>query len=495
MALFNIAWRNIKEHKTKTLIVGIIITIGITVLVVGNSMMDTAAMGIKKKYIQNYTGDLIITSETDSNLTLLGAMDMDSRTKSLPTIPDYFQVKEMVLSHPDVIAVSGQAAGMAQIEIDEHIKSFTFLFGIDPAEYRTMFTDNLDIIDGAFLEPGEEGIILSNRIVERMEKDYNYKVTAGSSFILTGFNPGGGAKIREVKVKGIFEFKNSNPQLDMVSLITIDTLRSLNGMTLGAELAVQASENETDLMEEFSEDDLFGEGDSLFGDDMVETTDESLTFNEDELKSILGDTGERDRLAQTDSGAWHFLLVKIKEGKSAVKVMMGLSARFKEKDMLVKVNDWISGAGPLGSMADAFKLAFNILILIIAVVAIIIIMITLVISITERISEIGTMRALGAQKGFVRLMILSETIMISAVFGLIGIILGSLILFILGATGISAPNMFFEMIFGGKVLYPVISMGTILQSIFIIFLIGIISSLYPVAVALKIQPVTAIQSK
>jgi putative ABC transport system permease protein len=146
-------------------------------------------------------------------------------------------------------------------------------------------------------------------------------------------------------------------------------------------------------------------------------------------------------------------------------------------------------------MADAFKLAFNILILIIAVVAIIIIMITLVISITERISEIGTMRALGAQKGFVRLMILSETIMISAVFGLIGIILGSLILFILGATGISAPNMFFEMIFGGKVLYPVISMGTILQSLFIIFLIGIISSLYPVAVALKIQPVTAIQSK
>jgi len=118
---------------------------------------------------------------------------------------------------------------------------------------------------------------------------------------------------------------------------------------------------------------------------------------------------------------------------------------------------------------------------------------TLVISVTERATEIGTMRALGAQKSFIRRMILWETVLTSGIFGLIGAVVGLIVLWILGATGIEAPNIFFEMLFGGKVLHPVPSPGAIAASLFIVIAIAVAASLYPLRIALKTPPVKAMQ--
>ena len=68
-----IAFRNIRRHKTKTLIIGILITIGITVLVVGNSLMDTASRGIERTYIESYTGHVVITGRHDGGLRSWGS--------------------------------------------------------------------------------------------------------------------------------------------------------------------------------------------------------------------------------------------------------------------------------------------------------------------------------------------------------------------------------------------------------------------------------------
>ena len=121
------------------------------------------------------------------------------------------------------------------------------------------------------------------------------------------------------------------------------------------------------------------------------------------------------------------------------------------------------------------------------VVAVIIIMNTLVISVTERINEIGTMRAIGARKGFVRRMIGSETVALAFVFGAFGVILGLALLFILGATGIPASNLFLQILFGGEVLRPEVSPGSVMFSLVMVAVIAVVSSLYPLAVALRIS--------
>jgi putative ABC transport system permease protein len=120
---------------------------------------------------------------------------------------------------------------------------------------------------------------------------------------------------------------------------------------------------------------------------------------------------------------------------------------------------------------------------------------TLVISVIERTAEIGTMRALGAQKGFIWKMFFTETITITLLFGFIGIVLALIIVGILNLIGIPATNVFLRVLFGGNVLRPGVSLLSILGSVFIVSGIGLLSHIYPVSVALKIQPVRAIQTE
>jgi putative ABC transport system permease protein len=170
-----------------------------------------------------------------------------------------------------------------------------------------------------------------------------------------------------------------------------------------------------------------------------------------------------------------------------------LDSYFTKEGIDATVMDWQESAGAIGTLSSAVKIVFNVLVLIIAIVAIIIIIMnTIVISVTERVPEIGTMRAVGAKKGFIFRLILTEVMIIVLVFGLIGIGLGASLLVVLNLTGIEAANMFFEIIFGGKVLHPVLSGQAMAMALDVIGSIGILASLYPIAIALRIQPVRAI---
>ena len=105
------------------------------------------------------------------------------------------------------------------------------------------------------------------------------------------------------------------------------------------------------------------------------------------------------------------------------------------------------------------------------------------------------MRALGAHKKFVRRMFLLETLSISWVFGIVGIVLGALIVIVLGATGIRTSNDFLKIMFGGELLEPTLSAFSVWISLVIITAIGLLASVYPVMVALRVQPIRAVQTE
>jgi putative ABC transport system permease protein len=139
-------------------------------------------------------------------------------------------------------------------------------------------------------------------------------------------------------------------------------------------------------------------------------------------------------------------------------------------------------------MADVISILFYGILAIIAIVVVIVIMNTLVVSISERTNEIGTMRALGASKGYIRDMISLETIFITIVFGILGIILGVFLLGIATQIGFQATGTFTKIILGGDVFIPQISGVSIILSVVAITIVSVFSSLYPVAVALRISP-------
>jgi len=193
--------------------------------------------------------------------------------------------------------------------------------------------------------------------------------------------------------------------------------------------------------------------------------------------------------------AWQFLLVKLRKGESAPRFIADLKKIAADIDEGDHAQDWVEGAGSVARTAQTVKLVFDLMVSIVAVIVIMITMNVLVVSISERVPEIGTLRALGAKKRFIRRMILLETTFLAVIAGLAGLLLGYVILVILRKSGIAAPNLYFEALFAGKKLVPSISAGSALRAFLWIFGMSIFSSLYPIALALRIKPVVAMQGE
>ncbi len=480
--VWRIAIRNLQEHRAKSLIVGTIILIGTFVLVVGNSLMDSAAAGIRRSFIDNFTGHLVLAGVTDAPVSLFGVRTTDFLNTRTPRLDGYGRLVEAVADHPDVAAWSPQASDAATVNLTAEDgtsigESFSRLWGIDPARYLAVFPDAAELIAGALLAPEQVGLVLSEEIATDLAESAGRAVRPGDRVLLTATTTAG-IKVREVPVTGIFRFRNALPQLDFVSLVDITTLRTLTGMTVSAPAEQILTDEQMAGLGTVDEGELFGGGDA---GPLVQETETGAS-----PPSVL-DLGERAE-SVVDSGAWHFLLLKLRRPGAADRVTETLERIIADEDLGAQVLGWVDAAAPLSQLSDGFKIVFNVVIIVIAVVAVIIIMNTLVISVTERMSEIGTMRAIGARKGFVRRMIGAETVTLAFVFGGAGVVLALVLLAILGATGIRATNLFLRILFGGEVLRPAVSPGSVAFSLLMVAAIAVLSSLYPLAVALRISP-------
>jgi putative ABC transport system permease protein len=162
----------------------------------------------------------------------------------------------------------------------------------------------------------------------------------------------------------------------------------------------------------------------------------------------------------------------------------------------IKVSEWWYAAAPMSTFTFGIQLVLNISLAIIFVVSIIIIMNTLIISVMERTKEIGTIRALGGKKSFIFKLFIAETCIVSVLFGFLGLVIGTGIIFLLQLVGIPAEAIsFLGTLTTSNVLYPSLSFWTILYSLLFIGIVGILSSLYPVYYAVKISPIKALQEE
>ena len=59
--IIKLALRNLKEHKSKTLIISMFILFGVAIVIMGNSFLESVNRGLEKDFRSNLTGDLTIT--------------------------------------------------------------------------------------------------------------------------------------------------------------------------------------------------------------------------------------------------------------------------------------------------------------------------------------------------------------------------------------------------------------------------------------------------
>ncbi len=501
--VWRIAIRNVQEHRAKSLIVGTIILVGTFVLVVGNSLMDSAAAGIRRTFIDNFTGHLILAGVTDAQVSLFGVRSTDFLNVRTPRLDGFEALRAAVADHPQVAAWSPQAESTVSVSLPGPDgtslgETFAQVWGVEPARYRAMFPDAAELVAGSFVDPDQAGLVLSEASAKELAESADRDVAPGDRLLLTATTEAG-IKVREVPVTGIFRFRNALPQLDTMSFVDITTLRTLQGMTVSAPAEVILTDEQMAGLGSVDESDLFGGafaegagGESPFPEGSVQ---DGLVqeIGSDSATPALLDFGDRQETV-IDSGAWHFLVIKLHRAGAAARVIADLQQVIDEGDLNAQVMGWMPAAAPFSQLSNGFRIVFNVVVIVIAVVAVIIIMNTLVLSVTERISEIGTMRAIGARKGFVRRMIGAETVSLAFVFGGMGVLLGVVALVVLGATGIRASNLFLQILFGGEVLRPTISAGSVAFALAMVTAIAVVSGLYPLAVALRISPRQAMGS-
>ncbi len=93
--LIRIALRNLREHTSKSLIIGSLIILGVIIIVVGNSLLDTAEQGVHRMFIDNYTGDVFISGipKTPGASVSLFGLQAAGDSESTPVLPDFDAVR------------------------------------------------------------------------------------------------------------------------------------------------------------------------------------------------------------------------------------------------------------------------------------------------------------------------------------------------------------------------------------------------------------------
>lgn len=115
----------------------------------------------------------------------------------------------------------------------------------------------------------------------------------------------------------------------------------------------------------------------------------------------------------------------------------------------------------------------------------------MLVSVDERVREIGLRRALGARKTHIRLQMLAETLVLMLLGGAIGIVLSYAIAAAVGTLPLLGP--LFEDESGKADIHMHIDSFTVILSTVVLLFIGVLSGLMPALKASKLDPVEALR--
>jgi putative ABC transport system permease protein len=113
----------------------------------------------------------------------------------------------------------------------------------------------------------------------------------------------------------------------------------------------------------------------------------------------------------------------------------------------------------------------------------------MLIVVKERTKEIGIRRALGATPWTIRSQILLESIFLTIISGMAGIVLASAVLILVNSIldGMDTSDMMFA--------NPSVNIGVVLIALTILILSGLLAGLIPAQNAIKIKPVEALRTE
>lgn len=325
---------------------------------------------------------------------------------------------------------------------------------------------------------------------------YPFKV--GDTINLRSYTRSGFLKTVPLKIYGLYQFSGleSSDLAGAFNFVDMVSYRELYGR--------MSSEGQKELDELRKEVSLapIDSGsieDSLFaGDVTLETRSsdqESRLTSQSEALEYKRASSDKYDPAELDSGLIINAAIILKNPSFLSSTRSEIDEILKKSDFNLKVVDWKQASGTLGQLVTVIRAVLLIAVGIILVVAMAIINNAIMMTTLERTREIGTLRAIGAQRNFILRMFFVETLTIGLISTFVGAFFAVLLVGFLGNRGIASPSDFVSFLFGGPRLYPSVSATVAILSPITVAVLALIFTLYPAFMASRISPAAAMQDR
>lgn len=333
-----------------------------------------------------------------------------------------------------------------------------------------------------------------------------YEAPVGEVMTVRAFTRSGYIRSVQVKVYGTFEFQGleSSDLASATNLTDLVTFRLLYGKMTEAQKAelsdIRANAEVREISRENAEDALFGGGGEAeaVAEVVAPVAGAPDAFARAEaIEATPGDALATDRIDPADlrRGLALNAAVLFRDGVSVDAGIAAVQTALDAAGLNLRAVDWQTAAGIVGQLILVLRVVLWVAIFIIFMVALFIINNSMVMTTMERITEIGTMRAIGARRSWVTGLFLTETILLGALAGGLGAALSVGFVLWLGQVGIAAPIDVLVLLFAGPRLYPAITLGNVVFGLASVVGVSLLSTLYPAVLAARVQPVVAMTQK
>ncbi|MFH0975896.1 MAG: FtsX-like permease family protein [Spirochaetota bacterium] len=503
--ILKIAWRNIKRHRGKSLIIGVILFLGALLMTLGNGVISGMNKGLESNIINGFMGDIAIISGKEKSDNILFKL----YGESINTIPDYKAIKNVLGQEKYIESFLPVGKNVVMVlNEDEGDPWYIYLLGVDFKEYKKMFKDNILPIEGRLLNYDEPGILipvkmrdelyyrmniwmipekikLSEKNLSEEAKPYKNELSVKHDAVFMGLKDDSSASDIRLGIKGVIKYRALNTFWGHFSIVDIESYRNAMGYFSASEVTVKIPKAKEKLLAAETEnlDAMFGR-DSFLVTDTGSSDAGKIDFKKKALTTKAG--------IDLESGAYNCVFIKLKDSGTLDKSVDSINAKFKQAGIDVRAVTWKKASGFIGNMAVIIKGALFIFVMMLFLVAIVIIVNTLTMAAVERTTEIGMMRAVGARKSFISGMFIGETAILSGIFGGAGVVIGIVIIYIVPMMGITTANDLLQLLYGGDTLKPYLSFSDVLLVMMQLVLVTIFTVIYPIKVAKGITPLDAI---
>ncbi|HUW70737.1 MAG TPA: FtsX-like permease family protein [bacterium] len=468
MLTLKLALRTLMRRKGRMILIGALVAFGTFLVVFGTTISSSAAVESRQAIVRNFTGDFIVYSAQSRDLPSPFAFNTP-----LPNIRDIAAVEEALRQLPEVAAMTpyAQNYGLVQADKDGTKVDLPFIFyAVDPASYGTVF-ENIQVTSGSFFgtsgaaQSAVTGLAISEYQNQQYLKNYGLTLKVGQSLTLLGITEGGVNTTRSSLV-GIFNPKRYRGVFDYINFMDSSTYAQLYNYT-----------GVSSLPKEFDKGLSTASGDEAAIFDLADTNFAAIDLSKLKTEVLSGAT---------------MIAVRLKDGSDVDAVMAAL---LKVPGLGIKTARWDAASGFYAQIATALQGFIYLATALIFLVVALIFMNTLIINVVERTAEIGTMRAVGADKSFVRGLFLAETLILNVSASIIAMIIASVVIVLFNTNGLPLPETVSQFLIGGGPLKLHVSVMPFIQALAVVVLVSVIATIYPVRVATSITPLKAMSDR